>query len=475
MAKFLICSVFATSKSEYDNHKATRMPAVLNSQLDPRTTLKHAFELFFDACVSQGKGKNAIARDHYPWFRSFFSILEKPIRKLARDEGRPIIMEILGSRGKGPELLEAIGSDSLREICRHYALGDGETHWSLVHRTFELPDVFLAGEAGKEILSDILKRVQNFPASKIPACNIQMSAVISLTGNTFAKAGRLQEFLVKWIEFFSLADKDAIDGPPDRTRVWASALAKVEVHFSTTRQLRMALNWLESEGDGIKPRSVAILHVLAAIARSLRKRFRVGDSQFTSVVGSKLSDIATSKAITDLDLPTEAVACRWEIVGTTALWIGYCQPKPFSDVQEEGCHASGTPDRAEERCFARALWERTQEEMTDLLRDGKLSNVVTFITMMACIAWADPWKNNPVAGLAINELRKLMSRLCQDVRRVVNLNQGASSFVSDFLAPESSPSLNEASLDAQVSPKSYIEAFFTVSMENDSNMTDSLR
>ena len=473
LAKFLIRLVFAPSKCEYDNRKETQLPAVLSAHLDPSTTLKHAFELLLDASVSLGKGKNTIPRDYYPWFRSFFSILEKPIRKLAQDEGRPIISEILASQGKGPELLEAIGSDSLREICQHYALGDSETHWPLVRRSFELPDVFLAGEAGKEILSDILQRVQSLPASKISACSIQMSAVISLAGNAFAEAGQLQEFLAKWIEWFSLADKGAVDGRPDRTRVWASALAQVEVHFRTTRQLKMALNWLESEGDGTKSRSVAILHVLAAIARSLRKRFSVGDSQFTSVVGSKLSDIATSKATTDLDLPTEAVACRWEIVGTTALWIGHRQPRPFSAARVEGCRVSGTPDRTEEEFFARSLWERTQEEMIGLLRSGELSNVVTFIAMMACIAWSDPWKNNPVAGLAVDELRKLMDRLSKDVRRVVNLNQEASFFGSDIPAPESSYLGNEGNLNAQVSPKSYIQAFFTVPMEDGSDVTDS--
>lgn len=464
LENFWIQVVMYPSKIEFDNSKSLAIPEEL-CLLTMSATFPLAIHFLFKAAYSMGQVPSKVQREYYYWIRSFFVAFNKRLRNIPWNDGRKIVAEMLIPVGSPTEFNSAIGSEILRDICIVYALAKDETSFELVLRTFQHPDVYLGGEAGRKTLAEVFERIEKLSHAELTQQNDIILSIIILVGNGFAEAGFLCDFLIQWMQHLSRAEKDHLKKGP----VWFAALEKVETRFRTPRQLKMFLNQLE-EGkyvQSIHPH--AILAVLAAIARHLTAMISYLDfSDWVKAARTKLHDIAHSVISNANELPASIAAYHWEIISATVSWVSMCRPVADCLLVKNGnIMVKDDHDKLDAK-----LWNASSKRMFEILRSGNISDIVTFEAMRACTIWADPWTGNCFYQNAVEVLYQFLRRLTQEFSKyeVFKLDFNDKDDCSMRIAESPKP----ASDSRDVFPLRYLQAFFLGHTGNGAECTDLL-
>lgn len=231
-------------------------------------------------------------------------------------------------------------SETLRHICKEYALKTQDTDWSIVADIVECdPDVFLLDESTLDTTFDQITSFQ----TKDSRSEVIVERIIKPLMGAFSKARDLTGFVKRWHGQLSRLSKnsgDSLTSSPWFDTSIRAECGRLTQDFLSVKQLLGLLDWIQEQdlADG------AYLVIFEAICKGIT------DETYIQTINLRLYRAAFDESLS-AKLPTELLALRWRIASATASW-----------VSSEGVHQ---------------MWEGIKtsmsEELLKLLTDGHLS------------------------------------------------------------------------------------------------------
>ena len=245
--------------------------------------------------------------EHASWAQGVFAALLETLNSAERPGRNEVIIQLLDTAlvtGSIPN------TETLRGICKEHALQPNRTDWALLAKIVKCDsDVFLMDEAMLENVLDALSSGSSEASNQVDW--IVTEVAISLL-DAYARARDLSGFIKQWYKRLSLSSKQGskflVQSIWFDVRIRQHLAKSLQGALSNTQLVRL-LDWLDSQtrDDG------ALLVVLDGICAGITQEDYIKDADprifSLSLQGSK-----------NKDLPSEAAALRWRIVGYLASW-----------------------------------------------------------------------------------------------------------------------------------------------------------
>ncbi|KAK4650494.1 hypothetical protein QC762_707930 [Podospora pseudocomata] len=330
------------------------------------------FPVIFDLVGQSPRefGGNTSIKDYETWVQAVFDTMfttSKTIPHLkgqVESEGKSAmrrVLEVATSRD------EALSAESLRLVCKEFALGERKDDWDILLSIVKLnPDAFLLSEDGKELLNQILEKTKGSNSLTDEDREVAVE-FIALLAEGYAQARDLSSFVKTWLHYL---DSPKSEGKLDP--LWAQEELAVTVaslvQFSlNANQLAELVAWL-SEQEA----SAARVFLLEALSRGVARE------EFIDAANMKIFDAIMAQKVSKKDALLIS-ACRWSDAART---LAECT------LEEAG-----------------RVWSRVGSHLKKTLKKSGVDGEDTFAAFECCVA---AWLSNYLEGADEEETSKLV-------------------------------------------------------------------
>lgn len=315
-----------------------------------RASAQIAFPVLFDLVVRLPVefGGKASRKDYETWVQVVFDSILHAAKSANRDKSLAAvrtILEMAAERGT------ALSIDSLRTVCKGYALQPDAHDWSLLLSIVKLnPDVFLLSDDGKQLLDQVLEKTLE-PASLSPEDFERASQFVVLLARGYAQGRDLSTFFRVWLKHLVPARRKAGLQPLWAQKELADTVARLIQSSLNTNQLADVLEWLSSQTQPAE--SMARIHILDAISNG------ISQEDFIDTANMKTFDGVFLDKFSKKELPAISV-CRWMVAAKTI--------------------ARGTLEEASR------VWSQIKPDLKSILRKFPVDREDTFAAFRCCVA-----------------------------------------------------------------------------------------
>jgi nucleolar pre-ribosomal-associated protein 2 len=315
------------------------------------------------------------------WMQFVFQLIEDPLRLLDDPERSSVMESILTVAS---DLAAPISLESLRSVCRNYALSSDGVNWLLIQRISICdPDVFLIAEEGKRLRREICRSMITTESKDDLTRGLMVQVIMQLLYG-FIKARDLQGFLQMW--YFELCEVSKL---APTSEVALSPWFDQEIRYSrvmrqgiettmSPNQLVEYLDWINTQDA----RQTSALHiVLDTIATSLFGEL------YIDALEARLSDAVIKNWDITPDIASIS-GLRWRVIAQTARWRTY----------EQVCE----------------LWKQIKKHLTSTLTSGIITSRETYYAFECCLAF---WRASIPDGKIESELALINQEFIRRLER----------------------------------------------------------
>ncbi|KAK4194263.1 Urb2/Npa2 family-domain-containing protein [Triangularia verruculosa] len=284
------------------------------------------------------------------------------------------VMKLAAERGA------VLSAQSLRLVCKEYAVGPQTNDWSLLLSIVKVnPDAFLLSGDGKELLDQILERA-NSSSPLIQEYQETVSQFIVLLASGYAQARDLSSFVKTWLKYLDSPKSEEKLEPLWARQELVDTVARLVQSSLNTNQLAELVAWL-SEQEA----SAAKVFILSALSSGVTRE------EFVDAANMKIFDAIMAQKVSKKDAPVIS-ACRWSDAARTL--------------------AEGTLEEAGQ------VWSQVGSYLKKALKKSPVGDEDTFAAFKCCVA---AWLSNYLEGDNEEETSKLVCSFLSRVEKEATL------------------------------------------------------
>lgn len=400
---FLIRNLILPARAAFVNRRTTEameMAVKLSSSSDIVCS-----PVIFDLVLSSPHivGSQSTKRENDAWTEAVFDILEESLRA-SSSEGRPAailaMMHMVHKRGI------ALSLQSMRSVCRCYALQPDQTNWALLSRIAEINcDVFVTGER-QELLYEVLERTRDSSLSDEES-EPTSSFIVSLAAG-FGRARDLAGFIMKWFQYLALT-KPHLESRTNWFEPWCNGklietVAESLQRSMNTKQILSLLDWLDPLDTLAE--NAALMFILFAVSGGYKG---LAQDELTDVVGMRMFNMAFNRGHL-VSLPGDVSIRRWALIERSIAWATLEQ--------------------------AQSIWTQISPELHGFLETRPLADESTVFAFRCCIAtWLANYPGGKHADDAAQTARSFLIRVQIELNTQTEEEDPAvTSYMSDIMA-----------------------------------------
>lgn len=351
---FLTRNLILPARAAFVNRRTTEameMAVKLSSSSDTV-----CYPVIFDLVLSSPHivGSQSTKRENDAWTQAVFDILEESLRASSSEE-RPAailsMMHLVHKRGI------ALSLQSLRSVCRCYALQPDQTNWALLSRIAEINcDVFVTGER-QELIYEVLERTRGDSSLSDEESEVASSFIVSLAAG-FGRARDLAGFIMKWFQYLALA-KPHLESRTNWFEPWCNdklieTVAESLQRSMNAKQILSLLDWLDPLDTLAE--NAALMFILFAISGGHKS---IAQDELTDVVGMRIFNMAFNRCHL-VSLPEDVAVRRWALIERSIAWATLEQ--------------------------AQSIWTQISPELHDILETRPLADESTVFAFRCSVA-----------------------------------------------------------------------------------------
>ncbi|KAK4174127.1 Urb2/Npa2 family-domain-containing protein [Triangularia setosa] len=330
------------------------------------------FPVIFDLVGKSPRefGGNTSIKDYETWVQAVFDTIfatSKTIYASGGLKGREALTAVRRVMRMAAERGAVLTAQSLRSVCKEYALGPRGDDWSLLLSIVKLnPDAFLLSDDGKELLDQILEKTKS-SNSLIQEDQEKAGQFIVLLANGYAQARDLSSFVKTWLKYLDFPKSEAKLEPLWAQKELVDTVARLVQSSLNANQLAELVAWL-SEQEA----SAARVFILAALSSGVTRE------EFVDAANIKIFDAIMAQKVSKKDSALIS-ACRWSDAARTL--------------------AEGTLEEAGQ------VWSQVGPYLKKTLKKSAVDEEDTFAAFKCCTA---AWIANYLEGSDEDETAKLV-------------------------------------------------------------------
>ncbi|KAK0673862.1 Urb2/Npa2 family-domain-containing protein [Cercophora samala] len=330
------------------------------------TSSSLTFPVIFDLVGKSPRefGGNTSIKDYETWVQAVFDTIFTTSKTIDASNGLTAMRRVMGMAAERGAVLSA---QSLRLVCKEYALGERSDDWSLLLSIVKLnPDAFLLSEDGKELLNQILEKTKSSNSlNEFDQEKAGQFIVLLATG--YAQARDLSSFVKTWLKYLDSPKSEGKLEPLWAQKELVDTVAQLVQSSLNANQLAELVAWL-SEQEA----SAARVFILAALSSGVTRE------EFVDAASMKIFDAIMAQKVSKKDAPVIS-ACRWSDAARTL--------------------AEGTLEEAGQ------VWSQVGSHLKKALKKSAVDEEDTFAAFKCCVA---AWLSNYLEGADEEETSKLV-------------------------------------------------------------------
>ncbi|KAB5515432.1 Urb2/Npa2 family-domain-containing protein [Coniochaeta sp. 2T2.1] len=280
-------------------------------------------------------GSQTAKRDNDSWIQGVFSLLVETLQSSRSTRRLAAIHTILQTVG---DQHVSIPVDSLRTVCRNFALQTEGTDWlTLVLVARISPDAFI-GKGDDDLFQAVLDRIKldgsNIVGDDWSEADAQKADFLKFIAEGFEKARDPSTFVKIWFERLAAIGPHTADVEDSRQyQIWFNDGLRKRVAQSikktmNTKQILSLVDWLDSQVDQPAENATANL-LLETLSRATK------EDDVVDTVGMRLFEIISKRSLPATTNPT-VVASKWTVARRCLMWATLEERKQIwvSSVEE---------------------------------------------------------------------------------------------------------------------------------------------
>ncbi|KAK0732733.1 Urb2/Npa2 family-domain-containing protein [Apiosordaria backusii] len=358
------------------------------------------FPVIFDLVGKSPRevGGNTSIKDYETWVQAVFDTIfttSKTIHFLKGLAGREALTAMRRVLKMAAERGAVLTAQSLRSVCKEYALGQRSDDWSLLLSIVTLnPDAFLLSDEGKELLDQILDKTK-YSSSLNQVDQEKSGQFIVLLANGYAQARDLSSFVKTWLKYLDSPKSEGKLEPLWAQKELVDTVAKLVQSSLNADQLAELVAWLSSQEA-----SAGKVFILAALSSGVTRE------EFVDAANMKIFDAIMAQKVSKKDAPVIS-ACRWDDAARTL--------------------AEGTLEEAGQ------VWSQVGSYLKKTLKKSSADDEDTFAAFKCCVA---AWLSNYLEGPDEEETSKLVCSFLGRLEEEASDSESKSRYVSWILEDE---------------------------------------